>query len=152
MWYNGIIKWLLRSPLHSFISGNIALISYNGRTTHKLHSVPVSYVRFYDQEGEEKSGRLAVLSFRKRNWWRNLRDGRPFTLRLRGRDIPATAEVIEDDRRVQKGLGHLLAVAPHYAEYMVVTLDEDGRPNPDELAQAAAKRVIIYLLLKTTTE
>jgi hypothetical protein len=101
MWYNGIIKWLLRSPLHAFISGNIALISYNGRHTNKPYSVPVSYIRFYDQEGEEESGRLAMISFRKRTWWRNLRG---------------------------------------------------GRPDPDELAQAAAKRVIIHLFPTTNNE
>jgi len=115
------------------------------RQAHLIVSTVNGYVRFDDEEGEEGSGRLTVISFRKRVWWRNLRDGRPFSLRLRGRDVPATAEVVEDDGRVEEGLAHLLAVAPHYGQYMFVTMEEEGRPKPDELAQAAAKRVIVYL-------
>lgn len=144
MWQNGFVKWLLRSPLHGFISGNIVLVQYHGRLSNKPYAVPVSYIRFYDEEGEERSY-IAIVSFRQRTWWRNLRQGRAFTIRLRGRDLPATAEIIEDEQAVLAALPDFLQAAPEYAGYMYISKDEEGQFKADELQAAAAKRVIIYV-------
>lgn len=32
MWYNPIMTWVLRSPLHSLLSSNTTLITYQGRS------------------------------------------------------------------------------------------------------------------------
>jgi hypothetical protein len=31
MWYNAVIRWILRSPLHGLMSKNTLLVNYRGR-------------------------------------------------------------------------------------------------------------------------
>lgn len=78
MWYNSMMKWLLRSPLHGLISKNIMLLTYTGRKSGKVYTVPVNYVR--------QSDHLSVVSYRHRTWWRNLRGGAPVTLLIQGQE------------------------------------------------------------------
>jgi hypothetical protein len=67
MWYNSMMKWILRSPLHGLISKSTMLITYTGHKSGKLYTIPVNYVRDEDV--------LSVTSYRHRTWWRNLRGG-----------------------------------------------------------------------------
>ncbi len=79
MWFNPIMTFLLRSPLHSLVSNSMMLISVTGRKSGRRVTLPVSYVRENDT--------LWVISSRNRQWWRNLLGGAPVTLRLAGQDI-----------------------------------------------------------------
>ena len=45
MWYNGIIKGLLRSPLHRLMSTSTLLITYTGRKSGQVYTTPVNYVQ-----------------------------------------------------------------------------------------------------------
>ena len=45
MWYNSIMMWLLRSPLHGMLSGSTMIITYTGRKSGMTFSTPVNYVR-----------------------------------------------------------------------------------------------------------
>ncbi len=141
MWYNSIMKWLLRSPLHGLISKNIMLISYSGRKSGKVYTIPVNYV--------PKGEFLSVVSYRHRTWWRNLRGGVPATLLIQGVEQRGTATVSEDDEGVAEKLTAFLLQVPHYAKYFKVTLDADGHPNQAQILQAAASRVIIEIQLAT---
>ena len=69
MWYNTIMKWVLCSSLHGLLSKNIMLITFTGRKSGKVYTLPVNYVRDGDV--------FSVVSFRHRTWWRNLRGGAP---------------------------------------------------------------------------
>lgn len=60
MWYNSIMKWILRSPLHGLINKSIMLITYTGRKSGKVYTIPVNYVRH--------GGLLSVTSYRHRTW------------------------------------------------------------------------------------
>jgi deazaflavin-dependent oxidoreductase (nitroreductase family) len=143
MWYNPIIKWLLRSPFHGTVSKNMMLISYAGRKSGKLYTTPVNYLRLQDQEGEF----LAITSLRERVWWHNLRGGSQVTLRFQGQDLQATAEVCEDDQGVLEGMLAYFRQAPSLARYYDLELDENGEPIPEEVARVAQGRVFIKIRL-----
>jgi hypothetical protein len=67
MWYNPLLTWLLRSPLHGLVSNNTLLTTVIGCKSGSNITLPVNYVDM----GEE----LLTVSFRRRTWWRNLRGG-----------------------------------------------------------------------------
>ncbi len=137
MWFNPIVKALLRSPLHGLIGKSIMLITYSGRKSGQVYTIPVNCVR---------TGNVFIItSFRHRSWWRNLRGGAPVVLRVQGQDLKAVGEVVEDDEGVAAGLMEYLRLAPEQVGYFKVGLDSEGHPKPDDTAQAALKRVIIRL-------
>lgn len=139
MWYNVFMKWILRSPLHGMLSKNTMLITVTGRKSGRPITTPVNYVR----DGNV----LSVTSYRHRTWWRNLRGGAPVTLRLLGKDIHATANVIEDDAGVSRGLMAHLQKVPEYAKYYQVSLDSSGQPVTADVARSAKDRAIIHVRL-----
>jgi len=139
MWYNSIMAFVLRSPLHGMLSKNTMLITYSGRKSGKAYTTPVNYIQVEDG--------LLVTSYRKRTWWRNLRGGASVTLSLQGKDRQATAEVYEDDENVTRYLAAYLSKAPQVAKYFNVSLDDKGEPNLADVRRAAGERVIIRVQL-----
>lgn len=140
MWFNGIISFLLRSPLHGFVSRNTMLITVRGRKSGRPVTTPVNYVR--------SNGDLLSISLRSRTWWRNLR-GRPTSVdvRLAGRDRRAVAGVEEAAPAVADGLGELVAHAPSVARPLGIRL-EHGQPVRADLTRAARDRVIVRTRLE----
>ena len=135
---NPFVIWLLRSPLHRFLSRTTMLVTYQGRKSKRQITLPVNYV----WDGEQ----LITLSMRKRTWWRNLRLGAPVTLRLKGKNLPAQAEAVDEIERLLPGLKVLLKQMPQAARYLQVTYDEQGEPDPEDLRRAAEGRVIVRFL------
>ena len=45
MWFNSIMKWLIRSPLHGLVSKSMLVIGYTGRKSGRRYETPVNYVR-----------------------------------------------------------------------------------------------------------
>jgi deazaflavin-dependent oxidoreductase (nitroreductase family) len=93
VWYNPFITALLRSPLHGLLSNGYMLITVTGRKTGRAYTTPVNYGRAGDT--------LTCLSKRDRTWWRNLRNGTPVTVLLRGeirRGLGLVAETDEATR------------------------------------------------------
>jgi deazaflavin-dependent oxidoreductase (nitroreductase family) len=140
MWFNPIMRWLIKSPLHFFVSKNMMLMTYQGRKSGKSYTTPMNYL--------EIEGALYTISYRKRVWWRNLRGGAAVTLRLRGVDVPARAEVIEDPPQVSSSLQQYLKAAPEYARYLNVQIDSAGNPKPEDLDRLTNERVVVLSLLK----
>ena len=139
MWFNPIMIWLLRSPLHGMLSKNTMLIAYTGRKTGKSFVTPVNYLRM-DEDG---AGVLYTTSYRERIWWRNLRGGAAVTLTLRRKNVPAQAIAIEDELEVTKVLVRYLQQAPGLARYYQLRLDASGAPDVADAAEAAKRMVII---------
>ena len=139
MWFNPIMKSLLYSPLHGLVSKNVMSITFTGRKSGQTFTVPVNYV----PDGNE----LLTVSLRGRTWWRNRRGGAPVTLRMQGRELKATAEVIEDGSAVATSLMALLKGAPGYARYLQVKSDPDGQPDFTDVCRAAQARVIVHTRL-----
>ena len=137
MWYNSIMLWLLRSPLHPLLSGSTIVVTYTGRKSGNTYSLPVNYVRV----GEE----LLIVSLSKRTWWRSLRGGADLTIRLRGKELPARAEVFEDLTSVAQGLAEIVSTNPKWARYLKVKLYAKGDPSMIELDIAARDRVLVRM-------
>jgi deazaflavin-dependent oxidoreductase (nitroreductase family) len=138
--YNFFIRWLARSLLHFFISKSVVLISYRGRKSGMEYTTPVNYI-------EAQEGVLLTTSFKERVWWRNLRGGQEVTVRLRGKDLPARVEVLEEDYDVRLGLAELVQVAPQYRRFLNITLGDDGQPISSSLEDAAKERVVVRTYL-----
>lgn len=137
---NPTMKLLLRSPLHGLVSNSFMLVTFTGRRSGRVYTIPVNYVRDGDV--------VFVVSYRHRTWWRNLRRGAPVTVRVKGEDLTGVGEAIADDNEaVTAGLSAYLRKAPNYARYFRVTLDADGQPDPEEVARAAQDRVMIRIHL-----
>jgi hypothetical protein len=89
---NRVVRQLLRSPLHAPFSGRLVLITVTGRRSGREHTLPVAY----KQDGERLA--IPVMWPERKLWWRNLRDGAPVRLRLRGQERTGQARAREDDR------------------------------------------------------
>jgi hypothetical protein len=137
MWYNLIIKILLRSPLHFIVSNAVMLLKYQGRKSGRYYTVPVSYSR------DAKD--LLVISQRKRSWWRSLVGGAPVEVRLQGHWSDARAEAFTDPEIVAKELALYLEKFSYLAKHMDIEMGEDGKPEPESLLRAAEKRIMVRI-------
>jgi deazaflavin-dependent oxidoreductase (nitroreductase family) len=136
---NGTMKFLLRSPFHKLVSGNMMLVTVKGRKSGKAYTTPVNYIQDHQL--------VYVTSEKERTWWKNLRGGAEAVLRLRGQDLQATGEVVEDEPGVTAQLATYLAKAPQYARYFGIPLDAEGKISLKDAAKAAKNRVCIIFQL-----
>ena len=141
MQFNSMMIWLIRSPLHFFVSKNMMVANFTGHKSGKAYSVPMNYLR----DGEK----LYTTSQRGRTWWRNLRNGNPVTLRLQGKDVHAIPQVTESDEGVADLLDHYFSLAPKMARYFEVRLDPEGHPIPEDVKTSAQSEVMITFRLAT---
>ena len=135
MWYNPIMRSLIRSPLHFFVSKNMMLMTYTGRKSGKPYTTPMNYLRIGDT--------FYTVSSREHVWWRNLRGGADVTLRLRGRDVPASAETLEDPGAAADALTLYLQTAPQLGRYMKVRIGPDGAPDAQDINNLAGEMVVV---------
>lgn len=119
------------------------LVTYTGRKSGKQYTTPVNYFPARDEQGEY----LATTSVTERVWWRNLRGGAPVTVRVRGRDLQASAQAIEDEQGVALGMYQFLSQSPGVARYFQVALDEGGQPSPGDIAEKVNGKVLIKIRL-----
>lgn len=144
-WFNAPVLWLLRSPLHRLLSRSVLAISVRGRASGRTYTLPVNYL----QQGFT----LLIISPQDRTWWRNLQEKAPVTLRLRGREVHATAQAITDPAEVMKGLLVLLRRSPRYQRSLGVPLDRRGYARQQvRLAQVASEYALIRVSLLAVTE
>ena len=140
MWFNPIMRTLLRSPLHSLVSKDMMLMTYTGRKSGKSYTTPMSYLTI--------EGSLYTISTRERTWWRNLRGGAEVELRLQGQDVPAWAESIEDQAEVAQLLEKIFVADPRMASYMDVRISPEGNPNSEDVVRLAQEKVVVSTILK----
>ena len=135
---NKTMKFILRSPLHGMVSKYLTLITFTGCKSGKTYTTPVSY----SQEGDQ------VYIFTHANWWKNLHNGAPVTLRLRGRNLQGLAEpVAEDKQTVAAALTTHLRKSPFDARFYDVTIDEHGNPIPEDVEKAVQTVAMIWVQL-----
>ena len=139
MWYNPLVIFILRSPLHALLSGSMMLLTYTGRKSGKSITLPTNWVR--------DGNTVFVTSRRERTWWRNLRGGAPVTVRLQGRDCAGEGKAIEDLDAVVNGLHAYYRRVPQWAKYASVTLGTNGEPTLASLQRAADSRVVVEIRL-----
>ena len=135
---NKTMKFILRSPLHGMVSKYLTLITFTGCKSGKTYTTPVSYSQEDDQ----------VYIFTHANWWKNLHNGAPVTLRLRGRNLQGLAEpVAEDKQTVAAALTTHLRKSPFDARFYDVTIDEHGNPIPEDVEKAVQTVAMIRVQL-----
>src|SRR4029453_12936015 len=76
---NKVMRPVLGLPFPTTLSTRLMLLTHTRRPPGRRYRQPVSYVRDGD----------VLLTPGGGSWTRNLRDGEPVTIRLRGRDVSA---------------------------------------------------------------
>ncbi|MDP9475675.1 MAG: hypothetical protein M3R38_08295 [Actinomycetota bacterium] len=130
---NRLMRAWLRSGWHRPVSSSMAVLTYRGTRSGRTYSFPVGYAE--DAEG--------FITFTRFPWWKNFREERPVSLRLRGCERRGTAVAVRDPEAVTEGLGYYLGRNPHDGRFFGVRVDRNGRVSPDELARAAGRLVMI---------
>ena len=141
MWFNPIMIWLLKSSLHGFVSKNIMLITVTGRKSGKSISTPTNYLR--------DGNTLWVISWRDRNWWKNLRGGANIRALLAGKSMEGLGQVIEEEKAVAQSLFEYYSKVPQVAKYVQIGLDAAGKPVVSDCERAAFRLVVVKIEVKT---
>lgn len=138
--YNPMMKWLLRSPLHFFVSKGILLITFTGRKSGKVYTTPVEYAH----DGAD----IIFFSLAERTWWKNLRGGAPVTVRVRGKDLQGTATAITGDLAVfEAAFNAYLRKYPGRARFFDVRSEADGTLNAGDIAAAANRQAVVRVVV-----
>lgn len=137
MWYNKIVGGLLKSPLHGFMSNSTLLLTYQGRKSGKSYSLPVNYV----QDGKI----LWITSLADRTWWRNLLEPQQVHMQLKGEKKTGDAVAYSQEEKIVEGLQHYFELAPQFAKYYQVRLNENNKPELEDVQAAAKDRIIVRI-------
>ena len=140
LWFNKVMKLVLRMPLlHRIVSDNVMLLTFTGRKSGKIYTIPVSYT----QQGH------AVMMFTNHIWGKNLVNSAPVMLHMRGHQLKAIAELNTDDvEQIIPILYEHLRHKPADARIHKVTYDDAGNPVPSQVQQAAGNvRMIRFRLV-----
>jgi hypothetical protein len=120
------MRAVLSLPFPTPLSANLMLIAYTGVKSGKAYRQPVSYAR----DGE------TLLTPGGGRWTLNLKGGRPVRLRLRGRTVPAHADLVDDPAEVEQLLQVIATGNPRAMGFIPLPRRPDGRLEPDALAAA----------------
>lgn len=120
------MRAVLRLPFPTPLSANLMLISYTGVKSGKAYLQPVSYAR----DGE------TLLTPGGGRWTLNLKGGRPVRLLLRGKTVPAHADLVDDPAEVERLLEVIAAENPRAMRFLPIPRRPDGRLDPDVLDTA----------------
>ena len=120
------MRAVLSLPFATPLSANLMLVSYTGVKSGKAYLQPVSYAR----DGE------TLLTPGGGRWTRNLKGGRQVTLRLRGRNVPAHADLVSDPAEVERLLDVIAEGNPRATRFIPLPRRPDGRLEPDALNAA----------------
>ena len=131
----------LSSSVHGLLGKNTMLISFKGRKSGKKYSVTIMY--------SQDNSVILATSYHHRIWWRNLLEGAPVTLLVRGQTLKGIGKAITREADVAKHLRTYLQIVPTHAKYFNVTLGPDGKLDIGDVAQPARDRVGIRIELKT---
>lgn len=133
---NAVVRMILRSPLHRIASNRLLLITATGRKTGRSYTVPVGYV---EDDRQLLIGTAA-------GWRKNLRPGVPVTIRLRGRDRLADADVVTDEEGAAQLYRSILRRNPIHGRFAGIGIEADGGPNRDDLRRALAQGTAVVRL------
>lgn len=130
---NRLMRAWLRSGWHRPVSSSMMVLTFEGAKSSRTYSFPVGYAE--DPEG--------LVTFTRFSWWKNFREERPVSLRLRGSEARGTAVAVRDPEAVAECFAYYLRRNPHDGRYFGVRVDRDGRADPGELARAVGRLVMI---------
>jgi hypothetical protein len=123
---NVTMRVLLRLPFSTPLSGRLMLLWYTGRKSGKAYQQSVSYI----QQGN------TLLTPGGGNWKWNLQDGQPVRIRLRGWDVLARPELIQDPDEIERLLAVMTAANPGVRAFIGIPTGPDGRLDRARLETA----------------
>jgi deazaflavin-dependent oxidoreductase (nitroreductase family) len=142
--FNPFVRLILCSPQHGLFSAALLLITYRGRKSSKEYSLPVQYA----QDGEHIY--IVPGAPEQKTWWRNLKDGAPVQLTLRGKTLAGKGMLLKQDTDTEtiiEGFGLYLRCFPALTKYHHIRVEADGSINAEDLRHAAASVVMIQVEL-----
>ena len=140
-----VVKGIRRSPLHGLLSKMLMLLTFIGRKSGRRYTIPVGYQVEPGPDGD------TLIVFSHHNWWKNLRGGKPVTVRVRGEQHQGMATPQTDAEAM---LGRVRAfVDRHGVENLRrLGMSLEGEPTDEALRQAAAGSVVIEVVLNERLE
>ena len=130
------MRRLLASRLHWPLSRWFLLLSWTGRRTGRVHTIPLSYIaegaRAYATTGDP--------------WWRNAADAPEATVRLRGERKPVRVVPITDRERSIAEHERLFREHPFFRRLAGIPATSQGSPDRAAIARAVgAGRTLVAL-------
>ena len=134
---NTFMRPLLHSRLGRGID-DLALLSFTGRKSGRLYTVPVGY--------HELNGQGVVLTASP--WKANLRGGADVEVEHNGRRMPMRAELIEDPHEVAQVYSALLRKIELSKAKLAIGLEVIGEkiPTDEEIEEAVGGRRAVVML------
>lgn len=126
-YWNPVMRRLLDSRLHWPLSRWFLLLSWTGRRTGRVYTIPVSYVT---------DSRHVFLTTGDR-WWRNVVDNESVRVRLGGRWSSARAIAVTDADESRREHDRLFRLHPWYRRLAGVP----ATPAPDSDTTALARSI-----------
>ena len=138
MWYNKIMVWLLRSPLHSMISSGIMIIGFSGSKSGKSYSTPVNYYKIDET--------IYAISDRSRTWWKNIKKNPDLDLFIKRENFSGKGIIIDSKVQVEDALAIIYKKNPQIAKYMKVEMVE-GEPVLKDIQKLSDNTIVIKITL-----
>lgn len=120
------------------VGQGVALLSFRGRKSGKVYTIPVSYHRDDDI--------VTVITKRQRRWWHNFESPIEIELRLAGRMCRGKGEVLNDDEATLDFMTKFLSNRPVDARAYGLKRDERTR---ERIAQIVPQIVVIRIAIET---
>jgi len=105
---NVLMRRLLALPFPTPLNKRLMLLTFTGRKSGRIYRQPVSYVPDGDTLLTPGGGR----------WTRNLRPDQPIRIKLRGRDVRAVPEIIQDPAEIGRLLQVMLVANPRLTSFV----------------------------------
>ena len=135
-WANSLMKWALTTPgIQSMVGQGVALLSFEGRKTGKLYTIPVSYHRQDDI--------VTIITKRQRRWWHNFVSPIEVELRLAGHLYTGKAEIEADNAENLEFMTEYLKARPIDAKAYGLAKDA----TKDKIARIVPHIVVIRIAI-----
>lgn len=134
---NGVVTFVLHSPLHPLLSHAVMLITLVGHKSGRILTVPVNYI-------DAPGGILYTISPRKHVWWHNLEQGDFVRVRVRGHEYKGFGRAIVEPQAAAAALAQALTREPSYARAFRIGWTNDA-PDSADLQRAAQEFVVVCI-------
>ncbi len=134
------MRAVLSLPFRTPLSGRLMLLSYTGRKSGKHYRQPLSYT----------ADAGVLLTPGGGNWTLSLSTGTPVTVRLAGKDVRMTPEVVADPLEVGVLLQRMAELNPAVTKFVPLPRTEDGTFKSEPLGKAVAHGFRIVRWQRTT--
>ena len=122
------MRAMLGLPFPTPMGKRLMLVHHIGRKTGRRYRQPVSYARMPDG---------TLLTPGGGRWVRNLTDGRPVEIELRGKKLLAVPELVSDPDELERTLRSFSAANPFAARFIpLLNGGESAKPDPEALRAA----------------